>query len=331
MWAEVDPSLLVTKAYRHVTVLRSETIALVNPCADGVYVDCTLGGGGHTEALLQACDRCRVIGIDRDPQAVAAATERLRSYGDRFVPVRGAFAELPRIVKREGFATVHGVIAYLGLSSAQLDSAERGMSFTHEGPLDMRMDPGLAMTARELIESVDQDELANIIYKFGEERRSRSVARCIKAALEQGRLQTTSDLRRAIVKATGPWRIGGVDPATRTFQALRIVVNQELAQLESLLQGVATVLAPNAVVAIISFHSLEDRIVKRAFRQRERWEAITKKPVLASEQERSTNPRSRSAKLRAARVVKSSLPEGDAVAVANVANTSNHISKESRP
>jgi 16S rRNA (cytosine1402-N4)-methyltransferase len=177
------------------------------------------------------------------------------------------------------------------------------MSFRSRGPLDMRMDPSQGETALELVTRLSQDELANTIYELGEERRSRRVARCIKQALEAGELVDTLDLRRAVVRAVGPRRLGGVDPATRTFQALRMAVNGELAQLETLLAQAKTLLAIGGVVAIISFHSLEDRMVKRALLEREVWQRLTKKPVVASERELSENSRARSAKLRVARRV----------------------------
>ncbi|MCU0693172.1 MAG: 16S rRNA (cytosine(1402)-N(4))-methyltransferase RsmH, partial [Polyangiaceae bacterium] len=174
-------------------------------------------------------------------------------------------------------------------------------SFRREGPLDMRMAPDAPETALDIIERLDQDDLADLIYRYGEERRSRRVARCIKLALADGKLQTTLDLRRAVVRAVGPARVGGVDPSTRTFQALRIAVNGELDQLTSLLQCAPDVLADDGVLVVISFHSLEDRLVKRAFQDRATWSPLVKKPALPSSAELRVNPRARSAKLRAAR------------------------------
>ncbi len=292
----------------HTSVLREETLAALEPRAGGVYVDATLGAGGHSEALLSAyVDRrsnepgVRVIGIDRDPTALSLASERLRRFGDRFTAVRSTFGDIKGVLLGLGVRHVDGVLADIGVSSMQLDRPERGMSFRHEGPLDMRMDPSSGETARELIERLDDDELANVIYKYGDERRSRRVARCIRQALEHGELETTLDLRRAVVRAVGPSRVGGVDPATRTFQALRIAVNGELDQLGQLLADARDVVAPGGVLAVISFHSTEDRLVKRAFADRETWAPLTKKPVIASEAETVQNPRARSAKLRAAR------------------------------
>lgn len=305
MWAEVDESRLDrgAPAYEHVTVMRNEAVELLAPRPAGVYVDATVGGGGHTEALLQAAPDTTVVGIDRDPRALEAAQERLRGYGSRVRLLRGSFGEMPQLLRQAGIGRVHGVLADLGLSSAQLAARDRGMSFRLEGPLDMRMDPDAQDTALDLIEQLSQDELANVIYRYGEERRSRRVARCIKQALSEGRLQTTLDLRRAIVRAVGPSLVGGVDPATRTFQALRIAVNGELDQLQALLEQAPAVLVRGGILAIISFHSLEDRAVKRAFQLSTRWTRLTKKPLVASATEVETNARARSAKLRAAQLL----------------------------
>ena len=305
MWAELEDSHQDREppVFSHTTVLCDESVALLDPRPGAVYVDATVGGGGHTDVLLERAPGAVVIGIDRDPGALAAASERLSRHGDRFVPLRGAFGDLAELLGGAGFTKVDGILADLGLSSAQLTDGMRGMSFRLEGPLDMRMDPNLEETALDLIARLDQDELANVIFRLGEERRSRRVARCIKLAQQDGRLNTTTDLRRAVVRAVGPARVGGVDPATRTFQALRIAVNGELDQLSSLLEHAPAVLAQNGILAVISFHSLEDRQVKRAFQDRERWERLTKKPVTAGPVELASNPRARSAKLRAAKLL----------------------------
>jgi 16S rRNA (cytosine1402-N4)-methyltransferase len=215
--------------------------------------------------------------------------------------VHARFSEIAGVLDESGNAEVDGILADLGVSSFQIDTAERGMSFRHQGPLDMRMDTSRGETALDLIERLDQDELADVIYELGEERRSRRVARCIKQQLAEGTLNDTIELRRAIVRAVGPRRVGGIDPATRTFQALRIAVNSELKEISALLEMARTRLKPGGLLAIISFHSLEDRIVKREFQNRALWAPLTKKPVIASEDEQAQNPRSRSAKLRIAR------------------------------
>jgi len=287
--------------YRHITVMRDEVVRAIAPRLGGLYLDVTAGGGGHSAALLEANPGARVIAFDRDPAAIEAATERLAPFAGRFELVKACFSEVRAELAARGISLVDGLIADLGVSSPQLDEASRGMSFRKEGPLDMRMDPTRGETALELIERMSQEELADVIYQLGEERRSRRVARCIKQAAEAGELSTTSDLRRAIVRATGPRRVGGIDPATRTFQALRLAVNRELDELATLLETAPDILRPGAVAVFISFHSLEDRLVKRAFQSADVWERVTRKPLVASDAEQSENPRSRSAKLRAAR------------------------------
>jgi 16S rRNA (cytosine1402-N4)-methyltransferase len=226
----------------------------------------------------------------------------LARFGPRAAFFHGEMAELRQILSEAGTARVDGLVADLGVSSPQLDDAERGFSFSKPGPLDMRMDPTRGETALELIARLDEHELADVIYELGEERKSRRIARSIRHAYEAGELETTDDLRRAVARALGPKR-GRIDPATRTFQALRIAVNRELEQLGRLLERAPDVLEDDGVAAIISFHSLEDRMVKRAFRGDARLEPLTKKPVVPSDEEQHDNPRARSAKLRAAKRV----------------------------
>jgi 16S rRNA (cytosine1402-N4)-methyltransferase len=292
---EVPPS------FTHVSVMPAEVVRLLEPHSGGVYLDATAGGGGHSRAILEACPTARVVALDRDPKAVAAAELRLADFGERARVLHADFADVERLLIEHGISALDGLVADLGVSSEQLGDALRGMSFRSEGPLDMRMDPTRGETARSLIERLDSDELADVIYTLGDERRSRRVARCIKQALEQGELETTLDLRRAVVRAVGPRRVGGIDPATRTFQALRMAVNAEIDQLKALLVALPRLIAPGGVAVILSFHSHEDRLVKRAFLNRESWQRLTPKPVIASDEEQSNNPRARSAKLRAAR------------------------------
>lgn len=287
-------------AHPHVSVLLTETLAALAPRPGSTFIDATLGAGGHTEAILEHPGTV-VVGVDRDPVALGIATRRLARFGDRFIPVAGRFSDITSIAEKYAPGGVHGILADVGVSSMQLDMPERGMSFRHEGPLDMRMDGTQGETALDLIERLDDTELANVIYRLGDERRSRRVARCIKQALANGELHTTLDLRRAVVRAVGPARVGGVDPSTKTFQALRIAVNEELEELTALLDGARDVLGEEGVIAIIAFHSLEDRIVKRALQDRSVWSRIYKKPVVPSAREVGDNPRARSAKLRAAR------------------------------
>jgi 16S rRNA (cytosine1402-N4)-methyltransferase len=288
---------------RHTTVLGSETIALLSPRSDGIYVDATIGGGGHAEALLAAAPGAQLIGLDQDARAVDIAKTRLERFGSAVRILHGRFSEVEQHLASLGIDKVDGLIADLGISSLQLSDPARGLSFRAEGPLDMRLDTSSGETALEVISRLGVDDLANVIYQYGEERRSRRIARCIQQALEAGELCSTIDLRRAIVRAVGPARIGGVDPATRTFQALRIAVNHELDELTQLLESCVRILAGGGILAIVSFHSLEDRLVKRAFLDRWTWERLTPKPVVPSRGETETNPRSRSAKLRAAKRV----------------------------
>lgn len=291
-----------TKPVEHISVMVGEVIEAVAPKAGHVYVDATLGAGGHTEAMLLACPDIHVIGFDRDEVALAMATERLQRFGDRVTFVHAPFHQLAEHLDPAAGRAVHGIIADLGVSSMQLDEPERGMSFRAPGPLDMRMDRSDGETALDIIERLSQDALADLIYEFGEERASRRVARSIKQSLAHGELHTTLDLRRAIVRAVGPRRTGGVDPATRTFQALRIAVNEELRELQLLLESARELMVEGGVLAVMSFHSLEDRMVKRAMQERAVWERLWTKPRVAGVEEQRQNPRSRSAKLRAARL-----------------------------
>jgi 16S rRNA (cytosine1402-N4)-methyltransferase len=290
-----------TTGFNHVTVMAGEVLEALDPMRGGVFVDVTAGGGGHSAAILAAAPHVRVIAFDRDLVAVRATEDRLREFGERAVVVHAAFEDAPAWLRDAGIEGIAGLVADLGISSEQLGDGERGMSFRIEGPLDMRMDGTSGETAWALVRRLGQSELADVIYHYGEERRSRRVASCIKQAITAGEMETTLDLRRAVVKAVGPRRIGGIDPATRTFQALRIAVNRELDQLEALLRALPEMMAPNGVAAIISFHSLEDRLVKRAFLERDKWQRLTAKPRMASDAEQAANPRSRSAKLRTAR------------------------------
>lgn len=285
----------------HASVLTSEMLGFLAPRPGGVYCDATLGRGGHAEAILEAsAPDGALYAIDRDTQAIEESRERLARFGDRVRFVHGRFGDVQVLLQEAGAPVLDGLLADLGVSSPQLDEAARGFSFRQEGPLDMRMDRSQGRTARELIIDSSERELADLIYQYGEERRSRPIARSIKQAQERGELETTSDLRRAVVRVLGPSR-GGIDPGTRTFQALRIAVNEELAELDSLLAGLPDVLADDGVGVLISFHSLEDRAVKLALRDSTLLAPLTKKPVIAGDEEGQANPRARSAKLRAAR------------------------------
>jgi 16S rRNA (cytosine1402-N4)-methyltransferase len=303
VWADDTDEVTDVNRYVHAPVMRDEVVRAIAPRAGGVYVDATLGGGGHARALIEAAPEARVVAFDCDPHAIEAARARLVEVAGCIEIVRSKFGRVREELEARGIGRVDGLVADLGVSSPQLDDAARGMSFRREGPIDMRMDPESGETALELIARSSDDELADVIYRFGDERRSRRIARSIRRAHADGELATTLDLRRAIVRAVGPARVGGVDPATRTFQALRIAVNHELEELEALLAALPAIVAPGGTAAIISFHSLEDRLVKRTFADEQTWAPFTKKPQVASDEESTQNPRARSAKLRAARRV----------------------------
>lgn len=311
--------VLPVLGFAHKTVLLNETVDAVNVQNHGIYVDCTLGGAGHSELLLQRSDGARLIGIDRDPAALAAARVRLAPYGDRVIFHHGAFGDLPEILASHNIAQVDGIIADLGVSSPQLDEADRGFSFARPGPLDMRMDTTRGQTALDLINTLDADSLANVIFEFGEERHSRKIAKLIKEAAAAGALATTTDLGAVVARGIPikEQRTSKIHPATRTFQALRIAVNTELDQLKSLLAVFPEYLSVGGRCAIISFHSLEDRLVKQRFRdlawtsslppiyaekEGERavavCELISKRSITATDDEIALNPRSRSAHLR---------------------------------
>lgn len=284
----------------HVTVMRDEVVAALQPLGSGLVVDATAGYGGHSEALLEAMPGISLVAFDRDLQAVEASRRRLARFGQRAQVVHSDFSRLRQWLQNNGLSQVDGLVADLGVSSPQLDQQARGLSFRHEGPLDMRMDTSRGETALELIERLSQDDLADLIYQLGDERRSRRVAACIKQSLQAGELVTTLDLRRAVVRAVGPRKVGGIDPATRTFQALRIAINRELEELASLLGSLHEIVRAGGIASIISFHSLEDRLVKRCFAERALWKRASSKPLLPGELELDHNPRSRSAKLRVA-------------------------------
>ena len=288
--------------FLHSTVLLEETLDLLAPRAGGLYADATLGGGGHAEGILErSAPDGRVVGIDRDPHALSAARGRLARFGDRVLFIHGRMGRIATLLKEASLPGLDGLVADLGVSSPQLDQPERGFSFRHDGPLDMRMDPDDPVPARDVIADLSTEDLANVLFGYGEERKSRPIARSIHRAMAEGQLETTTDLRRAVHRAVGPRRKGGVDPATRTFQALRIAVNEELTELSDLLVSLPRVLADDSVATVISFHSLEDRMVKRAFRESSELQPLTKKPIVAGAEEREQNPRARSAKLRGAR------------------------------
>lgn len=264
-----------------------------------VVMDMTLGAGGHAAALLDAGVE-RVIGVDRDPAAVHAARERLAGYGDRFTALDRRFSQ---VGEAEATGPLHGVLFDLGVSSMQLDEPQRGFGYRSDGPLDMRMGEGSegepAPSAADLVNDLPERELADVLFEFGQEHRSRRIAAAIVRARGRGRIETTDQLAGIVVGAVGR-RPGGPHPARRTFQALRIAVNRELEELAASLPRAVGLLGPGGRVVVLSYHSLEDGIVKRAFRGDERLRVLTKKPLRPTPEEVARNPRSRSAKLRAA-------------------------------
>jgi 16S rRNA (cytosine1402-N4)-methyltransferase len=296
--------------FNHVSVMVPEIVSAFSDVR-GVIVDVTAGGGGHSSALLEALPAVSLLCFDRDQVAVAATRARLSPFGTRARVEQAPFSDVAERLDALGVTQIDGLLADLGVSSEQLNDPGRGLSFRAPGPIDMRMDGTSGETALELIERLSQDELADVIYELGEERASRRIARCIKQAFEGGELETTLDLRRAVVRAVGPRRVGGVDPATRTFQALRMQVNGEIEQLRSLLGLARERLADGGIAALISFHSLEDRLVKREFVDRNSWERLTPKPICASPEELEQNARSRSAKLRVGRRLRDEPPPSE--------------------
>jgi 16S rRNA (cytosine1402-N4)-methyltransferase len=282
----------------HVPVLPTEIVDWLQPQPGQIIVDGTLGGGGHTRLLAERLqDAGFVLAIDRDPAAVTAAETNLRGL---CVKVAAAsYADLPDLLAELNVPGVHGIVLDLGLSSDQLADEERGFSFQSTGPLDLRFNPEEGESAARLINRLRENELADIIFQFGEERFSRRIARQIVAARTSQPVQTAEQLA-ALVRRCVPRSKDGIDPATRTFQALRIAVNQELQTIQKALQVLPDTLLPGGRLAIISFHSLEDRLVKEAFRSDLRLNVLTKKPLTAGDAELAANPRSRSAKLRVA-------------------------------
>jgi 16S rRNA (cytosine1402-N4)-methyltransferase len=288
----------------HVPVLTAEALQYLQPERGGLFVDCTVGLGGHSKALLEA-GASRLIGVDRDPAALEAARVTLAPWADRVELVHADYRALDELLQQRGIELIDGALADLGVSSMQLEGTGRGFSFQRDEPLDMRMDTTAGPTAADLVATTPEHELADAIFAFGEERFSRRIARSIVNARSEEPIVTTGRLA-AIVRRAVPRRgYSRIDPATRTFQALRIWVNQELEGLDRFLESAAGRLRAGARLVVISFHSLEDRIVKHTFRalagSREvTLKVLTKRPLVPGENETALNPRARSAKLRAA-------------------------------
>ena len=286
---------------RHVPVLSAEIVALLAPTPDGRYVDATVGLGGHTAALL-AAGAGFVLGLDRDPQALAAAAARLSGAGDRVALVHADYRTLPHVLDQRGLGLVNGIVMDLGVSSLQLDDPARGFSFRQRGPLDMRLDQSTGPTLGARLHEIDEQTLADVIFQYGEERHARRISRAIVRLRDRGGLADTAALAsvvRAAAGGRGRWRL---DPATRTFQALRIWLNRELDGLDVALEAAIGVLAPSGRLAVIAFHSLEDRVVKHTLRRLADAGGVrllTRKAMRPDDAEVERNPRARSARLRA--------------------------------
>jgi len=308
------------EGFHHLSVLAREVIEQLAPRPGGIYLDGTLGGGGHSELILEKIGPDGLlIGIDRDQSALAAASERLRRFGSSFKPLQGSFGNLAELLKREGISALDGLLLDLGVSSHQLDTDERGFSFRLEGPLDMRMDRSCGDSAADLLQECSEQELEQIIKEFGEERWARKIAQRIVQVRQETPITTTLQLAD-LVAGTIPRRFheDRIHPATRTFQGLRIAVNQELEQVQQGVSAGIAALKPGGRIAVISFHSLEDRIVKHLFREaatgctcpprmpycvcnkKPQLRILTGRPIIAGAEETDRNPRARSAKLRVA-------------------------------
>ena len=306
----------------HRPVLLQETLKFLVPERGGLFVDCTVGLGGHSEAILKSSPDTRIVGLDLDPAALDYSRQRLASFGERFRAVQANFREIETVLREAGEIDSAGILVDLGVSSLQFDSPERGFSFRFDAPLDMRMDPTTGPTAADLLQQLPEAEIARIIFEFGEERHSRRIARRIVERREQAQPVTTTAELAELVRAAvggGRKRQQQIHPATRTFQALRIAVNNELEGLGEFVEKAVDLLAPDGRFVAISFHSLEDRIVKRELRRlsghcecpprlpvcscgaRKAVEILTRRPVTPSGREVDENPRARSAKLRAVR------------------------------
>lgn len=312
MTARHSSSLLLP----HAPVMLREVLASLQPQGGQRYVDGTFGAGGYTRGILEAAD-CAVYAIDRDPDVRVMADELKERFGDRFVFLPGTFGQMVSLLAAQGIDKVDGIVLDIGVSSMQIDQAERGFSFRQDGPLDMRMGQS-GMSAADVVNELDEQPLADIIYRYGEERASRRIAKAIVAARAEGRIETTKQLANIVASVLGRGK-QGIDPATRTFQALRIHVNDELGELERALEAAETLLAPGGKLVVVTFHSLEDRIVKRFMQDRAgmgksvsryaplpeddaetTFELTPRKALAAQPDEVANNPRARSAKLRVA-------------------------------
>ena len=307
--------------FEHKPVMLDEVVTLFREHNVTRFIDGTLGGGGHSSAILEALPHATMLGIDQDSEALAAAREKLAPFGQRASIAYGNFSEMSEIARQQEFDGVDGILLDIGVSSHQIDSPERGFSFRFDGPLDMRMDSNAALTAKELLNTLSEKELSDILYRYGEERKSRQIAHAIVARREKRAWERTGELSELIASIVGKANQHGLNPATRSFQALRIAVNDELGCLERGLKAGISLLQKGGIIVVISFHSLEDRIVKETFRYEalactcppgipicvcgkvQRLKILTSKPLRPTEAEASLNPRAACSKLRAAQKI----------------------------
>jgi 16S rRNA (cytosine1402-N4)-methyltransferase len=318
--SDTTPNIeLSTSEIEHASVLLHETIDLLAPRSGGIYVDGTLGGGGHAAEILKRSSPDGIlIGLDQDPEAVARCKIDLASFGKRAIIRQANYRNLPLVLQELGYSTIDGTVLDLGISWFHLKSPNRGFSFQLNGPLDMRMDPSRGLTAADLVNGLSRDELAKIIHEFGEERRAGAIARAIEKARARRSITSTVQLAEIVSSVFPPYPPRRIHPATLTFQALRIAVNDELGALRDGVEGIINLLKPGARFTVITFHSLEDRVVKQAFavsqkgcvcppklpvcacNRRPKLRVLTRRPVTAGPSELARNPAARSAKLRAA-------------------------------
>jgi len=286
----------------HVPVLAEEVVQWLAPRPDGLYIDGTLGLGGHATLILEkSAPSGQVVGLEWDDQAISEVSSRMADYADRFRLVHGSYADVVSHCHELGLRMIDGLLVDLGVSSLQLDTPERGFSFRNDAPLDMRMDKRLKMTAAGLVNTLKKEELADVFYNYGEERQARRIARFLVEARQEEPIKTTRQLADIVSRAIpAKYHPKKIHVATKVFQALRIAVNRELDNIVQLLSDAPRIMAPGARIAVITFHSLEDRIVKQAFLNNSDYRVLTKKPILPGVEETGKNPRSRSAKLRVA-------------------------------
>jgi 16S rRNA (cytosine1402-N4)-methyltransferase len=287
-----------TQTFAHVPVLSREVVRFFEFSGPALVVDATLGLGGHAKSILERYSNVSILGIEWDAQALDMARQRLAPFGDRFKAIEGSYADLPELMDQEGVSEISGILVDLGVSSLQLDDSRRGFSFAKRGPFDMRMSRSLSVTAWDLLNQWSVSELAQILKEYGEEPRAQVIAHALKDAIAQNRLSNDSWAVAQCIRAAQPAARGRLDPATRCFQAFRMAVNHELENIQTLLNALPGLLRSGGRAAILAFHSLEDRMVKQAFKEAAWGTLLTKKAVQATWDEKRTNPRSRSVRLR---------------------------------